>query len=204
MTTPPAPDKPTPRLGQNFQAALVYASQLHQHQLRKASTVPYISHLLSVSALVLEDGGSESEAIAALLHDAVEDQGGETTADEILQRFGEEVWEIVLGCTEPPELKGQPWKVRKQAYLAQIAEASPSVRRVSRADKLHNARSTLRDFQREGKAVWERFGGKREGTLWFYRSFLELQESSDRQTPQSQSLLLQELTVAVAMLERCG
>ena len=84
-----------------------------------------------------------------------------------------------------------------------MAEASPSVRRVSMADKLHNVRSTLRDFQREGKTVWERFGGKREGTLWFYRSFLELQEGGDRQT-QPQGLLLQELTVAIAMLERCG
>lgn len=200
MTTPsiPLPEKSTPRLGQNFQAALVYASQLHQHQLRKASTVPYISHLLSVSALVLEDGGSENEAIAALLHDAVEDQGGEATADDILQCFGEEVWAIVLGCTGPLELKDQPWRERKQAYLAKIAQASDAVRRVSMADKLHNARSILRDFRREGNAVWERFGGKREGTLWFYRSFLELQEA------RSQGLLLQELTVAVAMLERCG
>jgi (p)ppGpp synthase/HD superfamily hydrolase len=164
----------TPQLSTRFETALVYAAQLHSHQVRKGSGVPYISHLLSVAALVLEDGGDEDEAIAALLHDAIEDQGGAKTREEIRQRFGEKVVNIVDGCSEDETLPKPPWKERKLNYLEKIRLASSEIRRVALADKLHNARSIVADWEREGEKVWQRFKGGKEGTLWFYRSFLEI------------------------------
>ncbi len=164
----------TPQLSTRFETALVYATQLHANQVRKGSGVPYISHLLSVAALVLEDGGDEDEAIAALLHDAIEDQGGAKTREEIRQRFGEKVVSIVDGCTEDETLPKPPWKERKLNYLEKMRLASSEIRRVALADKLHNARSIVADWEREGEKVWQRFKGGKEGTLWFYRSFLEI------------------------------
>lgn len=164
----------TPQLSTRFETALVYATQLHANQVRKGSGVPYISHLLSVAALVLEDGGDEDEAIAALLHDAIEDQGGAKTREEIRQRFGERVVSIVDGCTENETLPKPPWKERKLNYLEKMRLASSEIRRVALADKLHNARSIVADWEREGEKVWQRFKGGKEGTLWFYRSFLEI------------------------------
>lgn len=164
----------TPQLSTRFEAALVYATQLHANQVRKGSGVPYISHLLSVAALVLEDGGDEDQAIAALLHDAIEDQGGTKTREEIRQRFGEKVVSIVDGCTEDETLPKPPWKERKLNYLEKMRFASSEIRRVALADKLHNARSIVADWEQEGEKVWHRFKGGKEGTLWFYRSFLEI------------------------------
>jgi len=164
----------TPQLSTRFETALVYATQLHANQVRKGSGVPYISHLLSVAALVLEDGGDEDEAIAALLHDAIEDQGGAKTREEIRQRFGEKVVSIVDGCTEDETLPKPPWKERKLNYLEKMRLASSEIRRVALADKLHNARSIVADWEQEGEKVWQRFKGGKEGTLWFYRSFLEI------------------------------
>ncbi len=126
-------------LNERFDQALNYAIQLHADQLRKGSGVPYLAHLLSVTALVLEDGGSEDEAIAALLHDAVEDQGGLATLEEIRSKFGTHVADIVAGCTDSFEDPRPPWKQRKDRYLQHLAQATPEVRRVSLADKLHNA-----------------------------------------------------------------
>ncbi|MBW4629041.1 MAG: HD domain-containing protein [Brasilonema octagenarum HA4186-MV1] len=167
-------DTETPKLGSRFEQALVYATRLHARQIRKGSHVPYISHLLSVAALVLEDGGDEDEAIAALLHDAIEDQGGAATREIILQQFGERVTSIVDGCTDADTIPKSPWKERKQRYIESLRCASPSVRRVALADKLHNARSILADLRREGEAVWLKFKGGKEGTLWYYRSLLEV------------------------------
>ena len=162
------------KLSHRFEQALVLATQLHANQVRKGSDIPYISHLLSVAALVLEDGGDEDEAIAALLHDAVEDQGGEKTRDLIRQQFGERVIGIVDGCTESLIMPKPPWHDRKLQYLEKMRSASTSVLRVSMADKLHNARSTLAEFYREGDTVWQKFKGGKEGSLWFYRSLLEI------------------------------
>ncbi|NEO54048.1 MAG: HD domain-containing protein [Okeania sp. SIO3B5] len=162
------------KLSNRFEQALVLATQLHANQVRKSSDIPYISHLLSVAALVLEDGGDEDEAIAALLHDAVEDQGGEKTRELIRQQFGERVIGIVDGCTESLTTPKPPWRDRKLQYLEKMRSASTSVQRVSMADKLHNARSTLADFHREGDTVWQKFKGGKEGSLWFYRSLLEI------------------------------
>ncbi|NEO41127.1 MAG: HD domain-containing protein [Moorea sp. SIOASIH] len=185
----------TPQLSTRFEAALVYTTRLHANQVRKGSGVPYISHLLSVAALVLEDGGDENEAIAALLHDAIEDQGGAKTREEIRQRFGEKVVSIVDGCTEYETLPKPPWKERKLNYLEKIRLASPEVRRVSLADKLHNIRSLLADCHREGEQVWQKFTGGKEGTLWFYQSLLKVYQEKPS------DFLTQELARLISQLE---
>lgn len=163
----------TPKLTERFQAALVYATQLHANQRRKGSDTPYIAHLLSVAALVLEDGGDEDQAIAALLHDAIEDQGGAPTREEIRRRFGDRVTAIVDGCTDADTVPKPPWRERKERYIAHLASAPPEVRRVSAADKLHNARAVLADYRRLGEELWSRFRGGKEGTLWYYRAIVE-------------------------------
>ena len=160
--------------------ALVFAAQLHREQWRKGSNVPYVSHLLAVSALVIEHGGDEDEAIAALLHDAIEDQGGPKTRDEILRRFGERVTGIVEGCTDSQTIPKPPWKERKLAYIAGISDKSPSVQLVCAADKLHNARSILSDYRTLGEEVWQRFVGGREGTLWYYGAVVQALIQSGR------------------------
>jgi (p)ppGpp synthase/HD superfamily hydrolase len=156
-----------------FEAALVYAYQVHHGQTRKGTGIPYIAHILGVAAIALEYGATEEQAIGALLHDAAEDGGGEATLAEIRARFGDEVGDIVLGCSdslvENPEDKA-PWRERKENYLAHIQSASPSVCLVSAADKLHNVRAITRDYRAQGDDIWERFLGKRDGTLWYYEA----------------------------------
>jgi (p)ppGpp synthase/HD superfamily hydrolase len=166
---------PTPLLGQRFQDALLYATRLHARQVRKGTGVPYVSHLLSACALVLESGGTEDEAIAALLHDAVEDQGGAPILAEIEQRFGRGVAAIVAGCTDS-DVQGQKpeWRPRKEAYIAHLREAPLPVQRVSCADKLHNARSIVADLHRVGPQVWSRFTGGRDGSLWYYETLVSV------------------------------
>jgi len=161
-----------PRLGPRFRDALQYAAALHSSQTRKGTRIPYVAHLLSVSAIVLEDGGDEDEAVAALLHDAVEDQGGRPVLDEIRRRFGERVALIVEGCTDAEVVPKPPWRERKEHYIAHLRFASPDVLRVSSADKLHNARAILADFRRHGDALWDRFTADREGVLWYYRALV--------------------------------
>ena len=160
-------------LSSRFTEALTYATKLHSNQVRKGSGVPYIAHLLGVTSIALEYGANEDEAIAALLHDAIEDQGGEATRAEIRRRFGDTVTEIVDGCTDAETIPKPPWRERKEAYIAHIFNASSSELLVSCADKLHNARSILNDYRVLGEAVWERFKGGKEGTLWYYRSLVE-------------------------------
>ena len=164
----------TAKLSNRFEQALVYAHTLHREQRRKGSNIPYISHLLSVAALVLENGGDEDEAIAALLHDAVEDQGGETTREVILHMFGERVTEIVDGCTDADTIPKPPWRERKEKYIEKLRHASSSIRRVALADKLHNARSILSDLSRDGEGTWDKFTGGKLGTVWYYRTLLEI------------------------------
>jgi len=164
----------TTRLTERFEEALVYSTQLHASQKRKAANIPYIAHLLGVTSLVLEDGGNEDEAIAALLHDAVEDQGGEKTLDEIRRRFGERVAMIVQGCTDSYTLPKPPWQERKDNYIDHLRHAIPEVRRVSLADKLYNARAILKTYRQIGEITWERFNGGRVGTLWYYRTLVSI------------------------------
>ena len=162
------------KLTSRFESALVYATQLHANQVRKGSQIPYVSHLLSVTALVLEDGGNEDEAISALLHDAIEDQGGEATYQIIKEKFGDTVANIVLDCSESVTIPKPPWKERKLASLEHLCHATPSVRRIMLADKLHNVRSILADWHREGEIVWQRFRGGKQGTLWYYNSLADI------------------------------
>ena len=161
-------------LSDRFENALVYAFQLHQMQVRKGSSVPYIAHLIAVTALVLEDGGDEDEAIAALLHDAAEDHGGLKTLEEIRIRFGDRVAGIVDGCTDTYENPKPSWQERKNAYLEKLLSAPPDILRVSVADKLHNARSLLFDLRRFGEETWSRFNGGKSGTLWYYNQLLKV------------------------------
>lgn len=161
------------KLSDRFTDAFIYASQLHANQTRKGRGVPYIAHLLGVASIALEHGANEDEAIAALLHDAIEDQGGAATRAEIRRRFGDTVTAIVDGCTDTDITPKPPWRQRKEAYIAHISNASPSVRLVSSADKLYNARSILNDYRLLGDALWERFRGGKQGTLWYYRALVE-------------------------------
>lgn len=161
-------------LAKRFEEALVFATRLHARQMRKGDGIPYISHLMAVCALVLEHGGNEDEAIAALLHDAIEDQGGNIARLEIQQRFGETVVAIVNGCSDSETQPKPPWRARKEAYIAHLHTASPSILLVSAADKLHNAKTILNDYRTLGETLWQRFKGGKTGTLWYYQSLLAI------------------------------
>lgn len=179
-----------------FDDALVLARNLHADQVRKGTAIPYVSHLLAVSSIVLDHDGTEDEAIAALLHDAVEDQGGDAARTEIRRRFGDAVVDIVDGCTDAEVIPKPPWRARKEAYVGHIAGSSRSVRLVSAADKLHNARAILADYRQSGESLWGRFNGGRAGTLWYYRALVGAFSAVDR-TP-----LVEELDRTVTALER--
>jgi GTP pyrophosphokinase len=156
--------KPETRL----EEALHLAARLHRGQTRKGSELPYLYHLLAVCALVAEHGGDENQVVAALLHDAIEDAGGSVAREEIRRHFGDDVATLVDGCTDAETVPKPPWRERKERFLARLAKAPPRVRLVVAADKLHNASTTLRDLRREGEAVWARFRGGRDGSLWYY------------------------------------
>jgi GTP pyrophosphokinase len=182
-------------LGPRLVDALRYAIDVHGGQPRKGTTVPYVSHLLGACALVLEDGGDEDEAIAALLHDAVEDGGGRPVLEEIRRRFGDRVAGIVSSCSDADETPKPPWKERKARYVDHVRTAGPEARRVSCADKLHNARSILRDYRLLGERLWSRFHAPADEQLWYYRALVE----AFRQPDQTQ--LVDELERVVGELE---
>jgi (p)ppGpp synthase/HD superfamily hydrolase len=161
-------------LSDRYKDALTFAFDLHQQQTRQGSGVPYVAHLIGVSSLALEYGADEDEAIAALLHDAVEDQGGRETLVRIVSRFGDRVAAIVEGCTDAVDPPKPPWRKRKETYLQHLRAASRSVQLVSSCDKLYNARAIVGDYRRIGEAVWTRFSGGREGTLWYYRALADV------------------------------
>ncbi|HXY26432.1 MAG TPA: HD domain-containing protein [Candidatus Acidoferrum sp.] len=156
-----------------FIEALGYAARLHARQVRKRTGRPYIGHLLSVTSIVIEYGGDEEMAIAALLHDAVEDQGGLPRLREIRRKFGKRVARIVDGCTDSYGEPKPSWRTRKLAYLERVAKEQADVRLVSAADKLSNARETLHELSVHGESVFEKFEGKKEGTLWYYRALVD-------------------------------
>ena len=160
-------------MGPRFSVALAFASELHGDQSRKGTPIPYIAHLLAVTALVIETGADEDTAIAALLHDAVEDQGGRPTLERIRARFGQQVADIVESCSDADVTPKPDWRPRKEAYVAAIAHKSPSALLVSLADKVHNAGAILDDYQLVGEEIWSRFKGGRDGTLWYYRALVE-------------------------------
>ena len=165
--------------GEKFENALTYAARLHRDQTRKGTDVPYVTHLLAVASIVGESGGTEDEVVAALLHDAPEDKGGRERLEDIRKRFGDEVAEIVDGCTDTYKDPKPDWRLRKEAYVAHVAEASAQVRLVSAADKLHNARTILADLRSLGGVLWNRFTGGKEGTLWYYRALVEAYKKTD-------------------------
>ena len=170
-----------------FIEALNYAMGLHAQDQRKGTTVPYAAHLLGVCALVLVDGGSEEEAMAALLHDALEDHPDRTSSEEIRARFGAHVLALVEACTDtPPGYKGgakPPWRQRKAAYLEHLRSASAGELRVSLADKLDNARAILADYRQLGEGLWSRFNAGREDQLWSLRSLVQAYREAGKTGP---------------------
>jgi (p)ppGpp synthase/HD superfamily hydrolase len=187
-------------LGQGFERALIYALHVHGGHMRKGTSVPYFSHLMAVAATVIENGGTEEEAIAALLHDAVEDQGGPQRLRDIRDRFGKKVAAIVEACSDSLQDTAsgekEDWLVRKRRYLGELARKSRSVHRVSAADKLHNARAIGRDAAAHGEALWKRFSKPRDQTIAYYTA-LAKKLSSAFPGP-----LTDELRIAVGLLER--
>ena len=150
--------------------AFTYAREHHANDIRKGTAIPYLSHLLGVCSLVLDMEGSEDEAIAALLHDVIEDGGGVDAEVRIRADFGDDVARIVRACSDTDEEPKPPWRPRKEAYVAAIAHKQPDELRVSLADKLHNARAILLDYRTEGDVLWERFSAGRNEQLWYYRA----------------------------------
>jgi (p)ppGpp synthase/HD superfamily hydrolase len=184
------------RLGPCFGAAFEFAARKHDGQTRKGKTVPYLAHLLSVTSIVLEAGGDEECAIAALLHDVVEDCGGVPVLREVEEQFGPRVARIVEGCTDAFTDPKPPWQMRKEDYLERLRDEDSHTRLVSAADKLDNARSVLLDYRTQGESIWTRFQGGREGTLWYYRALAE----EFKRCPPNQ--LAAELDRVVSELER--
>jgi len=185
-----------PKLGSRLQRAFRYAAAKHAGQTRKQTAVPYLSHLMAVTSLVLEAGGDEDMGIAALLHDVVEDCGGMPRLREIRRRFGPRVAKIVEGCTDSfvnPKLE---WMVRKGEYLKKLKHHDDETRLVSACDKLHNVRTVIADYRQDGERIWRRFNGGREGTLWYYRAL------SNEFQRRKANRITGELAIAVAEVER--
>ncbi len=182
-------------LTHRFAEAVGYALELHREQRRKISGAPYAAHLLGAAANVLEYGGSEDEAIAALLHDAIEDQGGADARRAIADRFGEWIAEIVDGCSDAEGSPKPPWQDRKERYIAHLGTAAPSVRLVCAADKLHNIRALTADYRRLGDSLWQHFRGGRDGTLWYYRAIVDALQMVDSRP------IVNELAQAVTQFE---
>lgn len=187
----------SPRLTARFNEALTYAANKHKTQVRKGGDIPYVGHLLSVAGLVIEAGGTETQSIAALLHDAAEDQGGTETLAEIRSEFGEDVARIVGECSDTFEEPKPAWRPRKESYIEHLDDVSDETILVSLADKLDNARAILRDLRNEGPSLWERFSEKdpREH-LWYYT------ELADRYESRSNNWMIDELKRTIALIER--
>ncbi len=177
--TPPPGAAELPALGPRFDRAVASARGLHKAQMRKGTSIPYVAHLLAVASLVAEDGGTEDEVIAALLHDAVEDQGGQPTLRGIEMQFGSEAARIVLACSDTDVVPKPPWRERKEAYIAHVEHTDRSTLRVSLADKLHNARAILFDLRTIGDEVWARFSADPDEVLWNYAALAEAFASRD-------------------------
>ncbi len=160
-------------LSPRFEEALQYAALIHAGQKRKGTGAPYLAHLLGVASIVIEYGADESQAIAALLHDAAEDAGGRGRLEDIAARFGDDVAEMVAGCSDSMDLPKPPWRDRKEKYLAHLHKAPERVRLVSAADKLYNARALLHLYRVQQENVWRKFEGGREGTLWYYHALVQ-------------------------------
>lgn len=196
------------RVSRRFTEALAVAAELHAGQRRKGSDVPYIAHLLGVTAIVFEYGGDESAAIAALLHDAIEDApralGADGVRELVLARFGPDVLAIVEGCTDADTQPKPPWRARKIAYVAHVATVVPGALLVSAADKLHNVRAILTDFLQIGDAVWKRFSpdAGKSGTIGYYRGLVDAFQARRADGPGQFPRLVADLDATLADLER--
>ena len=184
------------KLSRQFEKALIYATRIHGGQLRKKTKIPYIAHILGVTAIALEYGATKTEAIAALLHDAVEDCGGAKRLRDIECKFGKTVAKIVDGCTDTDQVPKTPWLERKKAYVAHVRNASMPTKLVSASDKLHNIRAILMDYRQEGEKLWSRFNGGKQGTLWYYRALVNAFGNNKRIQP-----LVQEIDRVLTELE---
>jgi (p)ppGpp synthase/HD superfamily hydrolase len=160
------------RLSPQFEKALIYATRIHGGKLRKKTRIPYIAHILGVAAIAMEYRANETEAIAALLHDAVEDCGGAKRLRDIELKFGKDVARIVEGCTDTDQTPKPPWLERKKTYVEHVRHASMPIKLVSASDKLHNVRAILMDYRKEGERLWSRFNGGKQGALWYYRALV--------------------------------
>lgn len=183
------------QLSPQFEKALIYATRIHGGQLRKKTRIPYIAHILGVTAIAMEYGADETEAIGALLHDAVEDCGGAKRLRDIERKFGKEVARIVEGCTDTDQTPKPPWLERKKAYVAHVRHAPMPTKLVSASDKLHNVRAILMSYRKEGEKLWPRFNGGKQGALWYYRALVNA-FSGKRIQP-----LVQELDRTLTQLE---
>ena len=182
-------------LSDRFDQALLYAHELHGDQYRRGTPVPYMAHLMGVASLVLEYGGDEEQAIAALLHDSIEDSGHLTSYGEIHRRFGERVTDIVRACTDADTTPRPPWLERKAAYVARVSHEPADARLVSAADKLYNVRTLLKDYRQTGHGVWQRYTGDPADVLWYYRALVtEFRVAGEHP-------IVDELDRAVAQLE---
>lgn len=190
-----------PTLSARFRNALTYAATVHNGQCRKGTTIPYISHLLAVCALILENGGDEDEAIAGLLHDTLEDHPESVTRESLQERFGRRVTEIVEGCTDTPPSYGggakPPWRDRKMHYVEHLRREGSSFARVSLADKLHNARAILADYRRLGDELWTRFNARKDEQLWYFRELVGAFQEAGAPLP-----MVKEFDEVVTELER--
>lgn len=197
----PEPPRAAWAYSERFLRALDAAGRMHAAQRRKGSGIPYIAHPMAVASLVLEYGGGEDEAIAALLHDVLEDVKDTSAARAVVAGFGPRVLAIVEGCTDGvPNVDGrkEPWRIRKERYLRHLAAADASVLLVSAADKLHNTRSMLADLRRVGDAVWDRFNAPRADILWYHGALVEVMLAN----PAHDAALVGELQRAVGELEQ--
>ena len=161
-----------PKLTSRFDDAFIYTHEVHGEQVRKGNQAPYIAHLMGVASIVIDDGGSEDEAIAALLHDAAEDQGGRERLNDIRARFGDAVAKIVEDCTDSWETPKRPWIDRKRAYVEHAESLAPSSLRVAAADKVHNAYAILRDLRNTGDQVWARFNAPADDVIAYYEGLV--------------------------------
>lgn len=186
-----------PKLGPKLQKAFQYAAEKHAGQARKGTAVPYLSHLMAVTSLVLEAGGDEDMAVAALLHDVVEDCGGMPRLREIRKLFGPRAAKIVEGCTDSFGEPKPEWIQRKKDYLREVKHADAETRLVSASDKLHNVRTILADYRQDGEAIWPRFSGKKDGTLWYYRALSD-------EYARKPNRITRELEIVVSELERAA
>ena len=183
------------QLLKRFVEAVAYACDAHGLKKRTGTEISYVAHLLGVAAIVLEYGANEEEAMGAILHDVVEECGGKSRLEDIRGRFGPAIAAIVEGCTDTTATPKPPWRERKENYVKHLPQASAATRLVSAADKLHNARATLGDYQRRGEQVWTRFPGGKAGTLWYYRALVNAFQSVEA------NALIEELDRVVTEIE---